>query len=87
MSTMSLSEAKMKLSELVDRVHRLDERVIITRNGSPVAVLVSTAEVESYDETAAIEADADLRKEVDQGLKALESRPKKLYTLEELFED
>ncbi len=87
MPTLSLSEAKMKLSELVDRVHRLDERIVITRNGRPVAVLISPDEVESYQETAAVESDTELRKEVRLGLKALESRPAKLYTLEELFED
>ncbi len=87
MATMSISEAKMKLSELVDRVHRLDERIVITRNGRPVAVLVSPDEVESFQETTAVESDTALRKEVRLGLMALESRPAKLYTLEELFED
>ncbi len=33
MQTLSLSEAKMKLSELVERVHSTDEEVVITKNG------------------------------------------------------
>ncbi|HVR29801.1 MAG TPA: type II toxin-antitoxin system Phd/YefM family antitoxin [Thermoanaerobaculia bacterium] len=31
--TLSLSEAKMKLSALVDEVHGTDEEIVITRNG------------------------------------------------------
>ena len=36
----------MKLSSLVDSVYRTDEEVIITKNGSPAAVLVSPDEFE-----------------------------------------
>jgi hypothetical protein len=35
MKTLPLSEVKMKLSELVDRVHSTDEEVVITKNGRP----------------------------------------------------
>lgn len=85
MKTLSLSEAKMKLSELVDEVHRLDEEVVITRRGRPVAVLVSPDEMESYRETRAIQADSELSKEIRAGLQALRRKRARLYTLEELF--
>ena len=32
MKTLSLSEAKMKLSSLVDAVYKTDEEVVITKN-------------------------------------------------------
>jgi len=51
MRTLSLSEAKMKLSELIDRVHSTDEEVVITKNGRPAAVLISPDEFESWKET------------------------------------
>ena len=35
MKTLSLSEAKLKLSKLVENVHSMDEEVIITKNGCP----------------------------------------------------
>lgn len=54
MKTLSLSDAKMKLSSLVDSVYLTDDEVVITKNGSPVAVLVSPDEFESWKETAAI---------------------------------
>jgi prevent-host-death family protein len=85
MKTLSLSEAKMKLSKLVETVSSIDEEVVITKNGRPAAVLVSPEEFESLQETAAIRADKDLTSEIKKGLAALKKNSK-LYTLEELFE-
>lgn len=85
MKTLSLSEAKMKLSKLVETVSSTDEEVVITKNGRPAAVLVSPEEFESLQETAAIRADKDLTGEIKKGLAALKKNSK-LYTLEELFE-
>jgi antitoxin YefM len=85
MKTLSLSEAKMKLSKLVETVSSTDEEVVITKNGRPAAVLVSPEEFESLQETAAIRADRDLTGEIKKGLAALKKNSK-LYTLEELFE-
>lgn len=86
MKTLSLSDAKAGLSALVEAVERRDEEVVITRNGRPAAVLVSTEEYDSWKETRAIKADRDLMREVRSGLAALKSRKAKLYTLEELFD-
>jgi len=85
MKTLSLSEAKMKLSELVDKVQRMDEEVVITRNGRPVAVLISPDELESMRETLQIKANRELMKEIQAGLKALKGKSK-LYTLEDLLD-
>ena len=41
MKTLSLSEAKMKLSSLVEAVSAADEEIVITKIGSPAAVLIS----------------------------------------------
>ena len=51
MDTLSLSEAKMKLSELIDRVQSTDAEVVITKNGRPAAVLVSPDEFDGWKET------------------------------------
>jgi antitoxin YefM len=85
MQTLSLSEAKMKLSELVDRVHSTDEEVVITKNGRPAAVLVSPGEFESWKETIEILSSCDLMDEIRKGLAALRKRSK-VYTLEELLD-
>lgn len=85
MKTLSLSEAKMKLSSLVEVVNATDEEVVITKNGSPAAVLVSPDEFESLKETIAVRSDASLMNEIKKGLKALKDRKARLYTLDELF--
>ena len=85
MKTLSLSEAKAKLSGLVEDVERRDEEILITRNGRPAAVLVSPEEYESWKETRVIRADRDLMREIRAGLAALKARKARLYTLEELL--
>jgi antitoxin YefM len=85
MKTLSLSEAKMKLSGLVDAVYKTDEEVVITKNGAPAAVLVSPDEFEGWKETVAIRSDADLMAEIKKGASDLKKGKAKLYTLEELF--
>lgn len=85
MKTLSLSEAKMKLSGLVDSVYSTDEEVVITKNGSPVAVLISPDEFEGWKETISIRCDADFMKEIKKGIVSLKKSKAKLYSLEELF--
>jgi len=81
---MSLSEAKMKFSALVDIVNTNDEEIIVTKNGRPAAVIISSDEYESIKETSRIISDADLMSEIRQGLKDLKAKRAKVYTLEEL---
>jgi len=52
--TLSLSAVKARLSELVDRVESEDDRIVVTRNGRPAAVLVSPDDLESLEETLAV---------------------------------
>jgi len=85
MKTLSLSEVKMKLSELVDRVHSTDEEVVITKNGRPAAVLVSPEEFESWKETIEILSSRDLMDEIRRGLADLR-KGNKIYSLEELLD-
>ena len=85
MKALSVSEAKMKLSSLIDTVNATDEEIMITKNGRPAAVLVSPEEFESLKETVAVRSDAALMKEIKKGLRALKMKKAKLYTLEELF--
>ena len=85
MEILSLSEAKMKLSALVESVNVTDEEIVITKNGKPAAVLVSPDEFEGWRETIAIKADGDMMREIKKGISALKKKTK-VYTLEELFE-
>ena len=84
MKTLSLSEAKMKLSQLVESVSTTDEEIIITKNGAPAAVMISPDEFESWKETLAVRSDLSLMDEIRRGLKSLKEKKSRLYTLEEL---
>lgn len=85
MKTLSLSEAKMKLSSLVNAVSATDEEVVITKNGRPAAVLVSPSEFEGWKETIKIRSDAALMQEIKKGLSVLKKKGAKIYSLDELF--
>ena len=85
MKTVPLSEAKAKLSSLLDSVESRDEEIVITRNGRAAAVLVSPGDFESWKETVTIRSDANLVAEIRRGLAALKRGRAKLYTLEDLF--
>jgi antitoxin YefM len=84
MKVLPLSEVKMKLRQLVEEVSSLDEEITITRNGKPVAIIVSPDAFDSWQETLAIRADAELMAEIRRGLEDIKKK-RKLYTLEELF--
>jgi prevent-host-death family protein len=84
MKILSLSEAKIKLSQLVEQVNTMDEEIVITKNGRPSAVLISPDEYEGWKETIKIKSDPDLMKEIKQGLLALKKKSK-IYTLDELM--
>ncbi len=87
MKTLSLSEAKIKLSKLVELVSGVDERIVITKNGRPAAVLVSPDEFESWRETTIVRFDKELMQEIRGGLAELKDGPASLYSLENLFQD
>ena len=55
------TEAKAHLSELVDRVWRERDRIVVTRNGRPVAVLISPEELEGLEETLDLLSDDEAR--------------------------
>ncbi len=87
MKTLPLSEVKMKLSKLVDSVSATDEEIVITKNGYPTAVLVSTDEFEGWKETLTVRSDDELMGEIEKGLSELKAKKAKLYTLDEIFQE
>ncbi|MEP7036056.1 MAG: type II toxin-antitoxin system Phd/YefM family antitoxin [Actinomycetota bacterium] len=48
---MPLKDFKNHLSEVVDKVEREHERVVITKHGRPAAVVVSVDDLESLEQT------------------------------------
>ena len=46
-----LADAKARLSAVLDEVRDTHDRVVITRNGRPEAVIISVADLETIEET------------------------------------
>lgn len=59
MSTESLRAVRDHLSDVVDRVEHHHERVIVTRNGRPAAVIISTDDLAQLEETIDVLSDPD----------------------------
>jgi prevent-host-death family protein len=70
--TLPLATVKARLSSLIDRVEGEHDRVIVTRNGRPAAVLVSPDDLESLEETLAVLSDPELMDRVREGREAVE---------------
>lgn len=58
MTTVPLSEAKARLSEVAEEVDRTHDRVHITRNGREYVVLISAEDLESLEATIELLSDA-----------------------------
>src|ERR687886_923055 len=59
METTSLADAKNRLSELVATVEGTWERILITKNGKPAAVLIAPDDLESLLETLDVLSDPE----------------------------
>ena len=73
-STLPLAEIKKHLSEIIDGVETRHDRVVLTRNGRPAAVILSPDDLESLEETveilsnpAAVRAIRKAETEIDKG--------------------
>ncbi len=73
-TVLPLAEIKKRLSEIVDRVEQHHERVVLTRNGRPAAVILSPDDLDSLEETLDILSEPGVleeigrsREEIDRG--------------------
>jgi len=67
MTTVPLSEAKARLSEIADEVGRTHERVHITRNGREYVVLIAAEDLESIEATLELLADRSAQRRLREG--------------------
>lgn len=71
MTTEPLRAVRDKFSEYVDRVEREHERVVVTRNGRPAAVLISPEDLQSLEETLSVLADPEVMRGIRDGQDAI----------------
>lgn len=67
MKTVPLSEAKDRLSALVDEAESTHEIIQITRHGHPAAVIMSADDLESLHETIYWLSQPNIREDLDEG--------------------
>lgn len=72
-TTTSLANVKAHLSAIVGSVHDTHERVVITRNGEPAAVLISPDDLASLEETLEILSDKTLMRQIAEGRAEIEA--------------
>jgi antitoxin YefM len=72
--TLPLAEIKKRLSEIVDGIEQKHDRVLLTRNGRPAAVMMSPDDLEALEETldilsnpAAVKAIHRAEADIDKG--------------------
>jgi len=80
--TVPFTEARARLTELLDEVNERHEHIVITRNGRPAAVVLSSNEYEALAETLEVLED-------DEALEALRDseadvRAGRVYSLDEV---
>ena len=68
--TLPLANVKSRFSEMVDRVEHTHDRIIVTRNGRPAAVLISPEELESLEDTLEILSDPDAMRQLAESRQA-----------------
>ena len=61
-----LAEIKARLSEVVDRVEMHHQRVTLTRNGRPAAVLISPEDLEALEDTLEILSNPRAVREIER---------------------
>lgn len=62
----SVRTVKARFSEFLDLVHLQHERVVVTRNGRPVAVLISPDELESLELTIELLSEPGILQELEE---------------------
>ena len=66
MTTLPLSDAKARLSEIADEVGRTHERVHITKNGRDYVVLLAAEDLESIEATLELLADPEAQQRLQE---------------------
>lgn len=71
--TLPLAEIKKRLSEVVDGVEHRHDRVVLTRNGRPAAVIMSPDDLEALEETLDLLSDPKAMREIRRAERAIEA--------------
>lgn len=80
---MSLKDVKNHLSEVVDKVEREHDRVVITKHGRAAAVVLSVDDLDSLEETLDILSRPKLLAQIRDSLAELDHEPAQVLSRDE----
>jgi antitoxin YefM len=72
-TVLPFTEARNRLSELIDEVTRTHERIEITRHGTPVAILVSPDDLAALEETLDVLTNPDAMRQLAESRAAIDA--------------
>lgn len=70
--TLPLANVKSRFSEIVDRVEHTHDRIVVTRNGRPAAVMISPDDLASLEDTLELLSDPVAMTELAEARRAHE---------------
>jgi prevent-host-death family protein len=73
MTAIPFTDARNRLSELIDEVAKTHERVEITRHGQPVAVLISADDLAALEETLDVLSSSEAMRQLAESRTAVEA--------------
>jgi len=82
--TLSLSEVKTRLPELIAGVQDREEEVVVTKNGRPAAILINVQEYARLKESLDVLSDPALMEQISKS-RAFYRSGKKGLTFEDVF--
>ena len=82
--TLSLTEVKMRLPELIAGVQDREEEIVVTKNGRPAAILINVQEYARLKETLDVLSDPALMKQISRS-RAFYRSGRKGLTFEDVF--
>lgn len=83
---MALKDVKNRLSEVVDRVEREHDRVVITKHGRPAAVVISIDDLASLEETLDIVGSSPLIEQIRASLAEIAAEQTEVLTKDDALD-
>jgi len=72
-ATLPLAQVKSKFSEMIDRVEHTHDRIVVTRNGRPAAVIISPEDLASLEDTLELLSDPAAIRELAEAKSAADA--------------
>ena len=84
MKFFSMAEARANLAKIIDSAEQTHERIVITRNGEPAAIVLGIDDYEGMNDLIELYSDPELQKSISEAVAYSKEHPDESYTAEEV---